>query len=399
MKAPCTPSQAEKLILALQPAGRIEECPLGEVAGRVLRADIKADHDFPPFDRVTMDGVAVRFAEVGETHGEFRIVGRAAAGQPGAFLPSGRGSAVQVMTGAVLPEGSDCILPREWYEERDGKAILRPGVEVKPGVFIHRRGSDHRAGETLLRAGRRLGPVEVAIAAACGQSKVRVAAPFRIAVVATGDELVPVDGVPREGQIRRTNPDALAAALRLSGHAPAELTVLRDDRAGMRDGLAGILARHEMVVLTGGVSQGDLDFVPEVLADLGARLVLHGVKQRPGRPMGVWQMPAGTVVFGLPGNPVSALVCLRRYVLPALVHWGGGTPRRVSRHVLSGEFPRPPGLTLFLPVLEAGDGSLKPSPVANSGDFAGLAGTCGFVEIDESFAERSDASYYSWSPS
>ncbi|NBY65523.1 MAG: hypothetical protein EBQ51_00305 [Verrucomicrobia bacterium] len=251
----------------------------------------------------------------------------------------------------------------------------------------------------MLRAGLRLGPVEVAIAAACGQSKVQVASPFRIAVVGTGDELVSVETVPRDGQIRRTNLDALSSALRLSGHAPVELAVYRDDRGVLRDGLAGVLARNEVVVLTGGVSKGRLDYVPEVLADLGARLVLHGVKQRPGQPMGVWQMPEGTVVFGLPGNPVSALVCFRRYVLPALGAWSGGTPGPVPRRILCGAFTRSPGLTLFLPVLEAGDGALKPSPVANSGDFAGLAGTCGFVEIDESFAEGSAVPYFSWCPS
>ena len=399
MKAPYTPPQAEKLILALRRAGQIEECPLGEAAGRVLRADIQADHDFPPFDRVTMDGVAVRFSDIAETPRSFRIVCRVAAGQPRTVLPSDRGSALEVMTGAVLPEGSDCILPREWYVERDGMAMLHQGMDVKPGVFIHRCGSDHRAGETLLRAGLRLGPVEVAIAAACGQSKVQVASPFRIAVVGTGDELVSVETVPRDGQIRRTNLDALSSALRLSGHAPAERAVYRDDRGVLRDGLAGVLARNEVVVLTGGVSKGRLDYVPEVLADLGARLVLHGVKQRPGQPMGVWQMPEGTVVFGLPGNPVSALVCFRRYVLPALGAWSGGIPGPVPRRILCGAFTRSPGLTLFLPVLEAGDGALKPSPVANSGDFAGLAGTCGFVEIDESFAEGSAVPYFSWCPS
>jgi molybdopterin molybdotransferase len=396
MKTPCTPAQAEKLVLALRGTGPTQRCPLMEAAGRVLRGDIEADRDFPPFDRVMMDGLAVRFADLAGGRRNFRIAGQAAAGQPRTALPSERGTALEVMTGAVLPGGADCILPCEWYEERDGAVTLGASATPAPGAFIHRRGSDHCAGEVLLASGVRLGPAEAGIAAACGYSEIEVAAPFRIAVIGTGDELVPVEATPLDGQIRRTNVAALCSALRLSGHAPAESGALPDDEGVMRDGLRDAVERHDVVVLTGGVSKGRRDLVPPILAGLGASCVLHGIAQRPGKPMGVWQAPGGRVIFGLPGNPVSALVCLVRYILPALSHWSGAADAPPPRRMLRGTLTRPEGLTLFLPVMADADGSLAPSPVANSGDLAGLAGTCGFVEIDESFADGGSAPYFPW---
>jgi molybdopterin molybdotransferase len=241
-----------------------------------------------------------------------------------------------------------------------------------------------------------MGPVEMSIAAACGCAELEVSAPLRLAVLGTGDELVAVGQTPREGQIRQTNVPALCAALRLSGQGCVETGSLPDDASALREGLFSALARHDVVVLTGGVSRGRRDLVPATLAELGATRVLHGVAQRPGKPMGVWRMEDGRVVFGLPGNPVSALVCLRRYVLPALFHWSGGAESPPARRVLRGSFARPRGLTLFLPVVEGPDGGLAPAPVANSGDFCGLAGSCGFAEVDESFAEGSAVPYFPW---
>jgi molybdopterin molybdotransferase len=399
METPCTVTEASQRILGLRgPVGK-ERCRLGEAAGRILRQEVVADRDFPPFNRVMLDGLALRHADLVAGCREFTILGAVPAGASPAKLPEKSGAALEVATGAVLPEGADCILPCEEYEERGSVAVLARDPGIKRGLAIHPQGSDHRAGDVLLRPGQRLGPVEIGIAAACGCAQVEVSAPIRVVVIATGDELAAVEANPREGQIRQTNAIALAAALQMAGHAAVKTSALGDERGSLREGLAAALSGHDVVILTGGVSRGRRDLVPPVLTDLGARLILHGVAQRPGKPMGVWQMPEGTVVFGLPGNPVSALVCFRRYVLPALGPWSGGAPEPGSRRILRGAFTRPPGLTLFLPVLEAGDGSLKPSPVANSGDFAGLAGTRGFVEIDESFAEGTAVPYFSWCPS
>lgn len=396
MEIPSTPADAAERIFALRGATPAQRCPLGDAIGRVLRQEVVADADFPPFDRVMMDGLAVLHRELAGGRREFTVLGLAPAGCCRTPLPGQPGAALEVMTGAFLPEGADCILPCEWYEVEGAKAVLRAEVAVKAGDFIHRRGSDHRTGDVLLRSGVRMGPVEVSIAAACGCAQIDVSGTLRIVVLGTGDELVAVGDVPREGQIRQTNVPALSAALRLSGHGPVETGVWPDEAAALREGLVSSLADHDVVVVTGGVSKGRRDSVPAILGEIGAQCILHGVAQRPGKPMGVWHMAGGPVVFGLPGNPVSALVCLSRYVLPALFRWSGGVEVSIPRRILRGKFAKPHGLTLFLPVVELADGSLSPSPVVNSGDFAGLAGTCGFAEIDESFAEGSPVPYFPW---
>ena len=399
METPCTVTEASQRILGLRGPVGTEHCRIGEAAGKTLRQEVVADRDFPPFDRVMLDGLAVRHADLMAGCREFTILGSAPAGAPPARLPGQAGAALEVATGAVLPEGADCILPCEVYEDRGTVAVLARDPGIKPGVAIHPRGSDHRAGEVLLRPGLRLGPVEIGIAAACGNAEIEVSAPIRVVVIATGDELAAVEVSPREGQIRQTNAVALTAALRLGGFSSDETATLGDEKESLREGLAAALSRHDVVILTGGVSRGRCDLVPPVLEELGARLVFHGVAQRPGKPMGVWQLVDGPVVFGLPGNPVSAMVGLRRHVLPALRRWTGAEEAPPPRRILRGKFVRPTGITLFLPVVETAYGEFKPAPVANSGDFAGLAGSCGFVEVDESFAEGGTVPYFSWIPS
>jgi molybdopterin molybdotransferase len=306
------------------------------------------------------------------------------------------GAAMEVMTGAIRPDGADCILPSEWYRLEEEILTLAEEASPQAGAFIHARGSDHRAGEVLLRPGICLGPVAISIAAACGCDRPMVSALPRVAVIGTGDELVPVGEKPGPGQIRRTNIAALSSALELAGYPPSETGCLRDDPQVLRTSLEGILSRNDVVVLTGGVSKGKRDHVPEIARQLGALPVLHGIAQRPGKPMAVWNMPDGPVIFGLPGNPVSALVCLHRYLLPALGYWSGAVPVATPRMKLSGGFVRPPGLTLFLPVVAESNGSARPLPVANSGDFAGLIGSTGFLELDETFAEGGEAPYFAW---
>ncbi len=399
MKSLITPSRAEALILPLRKPFPAEPCDLGRATGRILRQEIKADHDFPPFDRVTMDGAAVRAAEIRSGRRSFRIRGMAVAGEAGAVLPPEDGAAMEVMTGAILPQGADCILPCEWYRlEEHEEGILTLSEEVSPqaGAFIHARASDHRSGEVLLSPGVRLGPVAISIAAACGCDRPMVSALPRVAVIGTGDELVPVGEKPGPGQIRRTNIAALSSALELAGYPLSETGCLSDDPESLRTALAEILSRNDVVILTGGVSKGKRDHVPEIARQLGALPVLHGIAQRPGKPMAVWNIPEGPVIFGLPGNPVSALVCLHRYLLPALGNWSGAVPVATPRMKLSGGFVRPPGLTLFLPVVAESNGSARPLPVANSGDFAGLIGSTGFMELDETFAEGSEAPYFPW---
>lgn len=396
MKTLLTPAEAEARIFSLREPFPAMRCPLDLAAGRVLRQAIAADDDFPPFDRVMMDGIAVRFSEIEAGARRFHIRGMAAAGDAATALPQKKECAIEVMTGAMLPVGTDCILPCEWFREENGIAEIADDIQPKPDVFIHKRGSDHRAGDTLVQAGVKLGPVEISIAAACGCAELEVSRHIRIAVIGTGDELVPIDAQPRHGQIRQTNIAALSAALLLAGHPALERGHLRDEPEVLSDALAEVFARNDVVVLTGGVSKGRRDHVPEVVAKLGGDCVLHGIAQRPGKPMAVWTVAGGPVVVGLPGNPVSALVCLHRYILPALNRWCGALVDQPSTRRVEGNVAVAQGLTLFLPVTDDRGGVVRPSPVANSGDFAGLAGSAGFVELDEKFATGATAPYFPW---
>ena len=395
MKTLITPAEAEGRILGLREGFPCEELPLLGVAGRILREEVRADQDFPPFDRVMMDGIAVRFSDFQAGHRSFEITGMAPAGQPSKQLPSAPTSAIEIMTGAVLPLGSDCILPVEWYDIENGRAVLRDDAAAREGVFIHRQGSDHRAGEVLMKEGVRIGPVETSVAAACGYGSLSVTNRARITLIGTGDELVGIGEKPSPGKIRQTNAPTLATSLQLAGHPAMEMTHAPDEEEALRL-LQKVISASDVVVVTGGVSKGRRDLVPDIIRELGGEEILHGVAQRPGKPMAVWKVPGGPVVFGLPGNPVSALVCLHRYVIPALRQWSGEVTAAPQVRKVHGDFARPQELTLFLPVADCGDGTAQALPTANSGDFAGLLGSTGFVQVDERFAAHSSARYFPW---
>ena len=396
MKTLITPAEADRRILRLRERFPSEELPLLGIGGRILSEEIRADQDFPPFDRVMMDGIAVRFSDLHAGHRSFEITGTAPAGQPPTLLSSAPSSAIEVMTGAVLPIGSNCIFPVEWYDIENGRANLRDDAEPQEGVFIHRQGSDHRDGEVLMKAGVRIGPVETSVAAACGYGSLRVTRRARLSVIGTGDELVGICEKPTLGKIRQTNALTLAASLQLSGHPAMEIIHAPDEAKALGTLLQRVFSATDIVVLTGGVSKGRRDLVPDIIGDLGGEEILHGVAQRPGKPMAVWKVPSGPVVFGLPGNPVSALVCLHRYVIPALRHWSGEVAVPQQVRMVLGDFVRSEGLTLFLPVADCGDGTAHALPTANSGDFAGLLGSTGFVEVDERFAVHSSGRYFPW---
>jgi molybdopterin molybdotransferase len=308
------------------------------------------------------------------------------------------------MTGAVVPAGADCIVP---YEEttREGTQISIMG---EPGRFaaahaIHRRGSDHRSGEVIVKAGTRLTGKEIAVAAACGYSTVTVSQQPKLAVVVTGDELVEVEGLVAAHQIRRSNDYALRAALISAGYPSVARFHVRDVRHEVEHMMWHILAEYDLVVISGGVSKGKFDYLPQELEAQGVRKIFHGVAQRPGKPMWFGLSVRGMPVFALPGNPVSAYTCLHRYVLPALAHASGAAPAPVRTAALAVEVTFRPQLAYFLPVrLSSGPkGELvaTPDPSNTSGDLAGLVGTDGFLELpaEESvFAAGTLAPFRAW---
>jgi molybdopterin molybdotransferase len=298
-------------------------------------------------------------------------------------------SCIEVMTGAVLPDGADCVIPYE-ETEREGN-WMTTDAKVLAGYSVHRRGSDHRAKEIIVRAGVRLSGREIAVAASCGHPALTVTHSPKIAVVSTGDELVDVDGLVAAHQVRRSNDHALRAALIQAGYPRADRFHMRDVRHEIEHMLWHILAEYEIVLITGGVSKGKFDYLPSELGRQGVKKIFQGVAQRPGKPFWFGLSGRMTPVFALPGNPVSAYTCLHRYVLPALDHAGGLVPRPLFQVALAEPVVFKPALACLLPVkLSSGPrGELLATPAAtnSSGDFAGLVGTDGFVELPAAQSE------------
>ena len=379
-----TPAEADALIGQHLQCLPIESLPLTQCAGAVLRENIYAERDQPPFDRVAMDGIALDSRAAVAGRRSFRVQATQAAGDPPLTLAASSGC-IEVMTGAVLPLGCDCVVPVEDLTVAEGEAALAAAARIEPWHNVHRRGSDTRQGTLLVSSGTRLSAPEIAIAAAAGMARIRVSSQPMLAVISTGNELVEPGEPVLAHQVRRSNAYAIVGALREHGFQRVADDHLQDDADELRERLRFHLETHDVLVLSGGVSMGKFDLVPQVLEELGVHAIFHKVAQRPGKPLWFGVAPSGAAVFGLPGNPVSTLVCLTRYVLPALFGSLGQTPPLPERLALGAPAAVTTQLTSFLPVrIEQDDWGrpwVMPAPTNGSGDFTALAGTDGFVEL------------------
>src|SRR6202795_2242433 len=379
-----TPRLAEEAIYSRLTCLPIESLPLTQCVGGTLRENIYAERDQPPFDRVAMDGMAVAREALRRGGKRVRIQGVQAAGAPQLKLVRGD-DAIEVMTGAILPLGSDCVIPVEQLEVAGGFASLNASVVNSPYHNVDRRGNDSRQGTLLLQAGTLLRAPEIAVAASAGMARVRVSSQPAVMVVSTGDELIEPGEPIADYQVRRSNAYAVAATLRTRGFGRVGDDHVADDEVLMRERLALHLTTHEVVILSGGVSMGKFDLVPKVLMQLGVQQVFHKIAQRPGKPMWFGIGQHGQAVFGLPGNPVSTLVCLIRYVIPAIAEAMGTKRAPPERLALSTPVTFQPALTYFLPVaIEHDDWGrpwANPRRTNGSGDFLSLTGTDGFVEL------------------
>jgi molybdopterin molybdotransferase len=379
-----TPRLAEEAIHSRLTCLPIESLPLAQCVGGTLRENIYAERDQPPFDRITMDGIAVDSELLRRGQRRFRIQATQAAGAPALRLKHGE-NAIEVMTGAILPSGSDCVIPVEQLDVTDGFASLKTSVVTAPYHNVHRRGSDSRQGALLLESGTLLRAPEIAVVASAGMSRVRVSSQPAVMVVSTGDELIEPGDPIADYQVRRSNAYAVAATLRKRGFGRIGDDHVPDDEDQLRDRLALHLTTHEVVILSGGVSMGRFDLVPKALMQLGVQQVFHNIAQRPGKPMWFGIGPQGQAVFGLPGNPVSTLVCLIRYVIPAIAEAMGTKRAPPERLALAAPVTFNPPLAYFLPIaIEHDDWGRPwagPRPTHGSGDFLSLAGTDGFVEL------------------
>lgn len=364
----------------VRPTGS-EQVPLEDAGGRVLAQTVLAEGPQPPFDRIMMDGIALRWQP--HLPQVLPVAGAQMAGGEQIRLDT-IGTCIEVATGAVLPEGCDCIIPIEHVKRTAQGYEVQASAAPTPGQFIHRRGSDCAAGSRVLKPGCIIGAAQMELLAANGVASVTVARLPSVAIVATGDELVDAGAPLPAGRIRRSNDLALMAALQAAGLGRASRHHLRDDPDQLRPALARLLESHDTLVLSGGVSMGQRDYLPDVLASLGVECRFHGIAQRPGKPMWFGVAPGGQLVFALPGNPVSSLVCLLRYVRPALLSRLGAVPDPPLQVRLAAPLPAF-ALTQFIPVALKPDGQGDPvaAPVSsrNSGDFTALAETVGVVEL------------------
>ncbi len=366
------------------PAFRSRAIPLADAVNAVLHEEVHAERDQPPFDRVTMDGIAIAYRDWQQGKRNFDVVGTQAAGAP-ALSISDSGQCVEIMTGAVLPAGADTVIPVERIIRSEKEALVEESAEVSSGQFVHPRGSDRKSGSLILRPGIRLGSPEIAVLASAGRATIQAAALPLVAVISTGDELVDVDEPLADYQIRSSNDRAIEASLAQHFVARVTRSRLKDERDEMLEAIRTLHDQNDVLILSGGVSMGRYDFVPSVLEELKVELVFHRVEQRPGRPMWFGLSRDDKPVFALPGNPVSTMVCLRRYVLPALQQMLGLEPANAERVELGADVEFAADLTYFLPAViswtKAAVGVAEPRPTNTSGDFVSLAGTDGFVEL------------------
>ncbi len=378
-----TTDEAREAILSSMPAFVTEMTPLDQANGRVLRQTVHAERDQPPFDRVMMDGIALRFADFASGIRQFPIQAMQAAGDEALVLKSGR--CIEIMTGASLPQNADCIVPVERISVEDGVAVVEEDYAAESGRFIHARASDHAIGAHLLTPGKRISPLDIAIIASCGLTEIEASRIPVIRVISTGNELVPAGKPIEPHQIRLSNGPAIQAMLRARGYADCNHDHLVDDLEVLRERIADHLEIADVLILSGGVSMGKADYVPEVLAALGVKVVFHKVSQRPGKPMWFGLGPNGQAVFALPGNPVSALVCCRQYVIPALEAASALTAMPPEFASLAADVRFAPDLTCFQPVrvLSNAAGQILAMPVKTntSGDFTALSATDGYVEL------------------
>ena len=378
-------SEAASIILSHPFKPRKENVKIMLSTGRILAESIKADRDLPPFDRVTMDGIALLSKAFLAGTRSFNIQGVQAAGQPASTLTDPM-KCVEVMTGAVLPKGTDTVVRYEDIDINKGVAAIRIET-ISGGENIHFQGMDAKENEMLLSPGIRISPAEVALMASVGKSAVDVFDFPKTAIISTGDELIPIDQIPLLHQIRQSNAYALHAALH-ELHCGADLFSITDQKDVLEKSLSQILRRHELIILSGGVSKGKFDYVPQVLESLGVKKLFHQVSQKPGKPFWFGTSDYQTV-FALPGNPVSTYMCFYRFIRPWLMNsFGAGEPFPTA--ILAKDFSFKPPLTYFLQVKiqnENGNRMAYPDAGGGSGDFANLKEVDGFLELP---AEKND---------
>lgn len=366
-------SEVEARLTAAGIIPAIRVVPLDQAWGRILAEDVNADRDYPPFDRSTRDGFAVRSQDVGHKNAVLKLAGEVRAGE---YFKSKvePGHCAAIMTGAPLPAGTDAVVMIEHtHAEGEKVEIKRPAASFQNVV---RKGSEAQAGKRILPSGKRLRAGEIGLLASVGKVNAAVYARPRVAIIPTGDEVVPIGHKPKWYQVRNSNSAMLAAVVTSSGGISWEIGIGADKKEALRSLIERSL-EADMLLLSGGVSMGKYDFVEEVLGDVGAEFYFRSVAIRPGKPL-VFGRVQGKFFFGLPGNPVSSFVTCNLFARPAIgVLMGTKFSRpHFFRAQLTKSVHHPAGLTTFMPArIETRDAEAVVSLVdwQGSGDLVAIA--------------------------
>lgn len=364
-------------VRALRTPPRTEMVGLVDAAGRVLMEEVRADRDLPPVARSLRDGFAVRSTDV---PGTLRVVGEVRAG--GMFEGEvGAGEAVEIMTGAPVPRGADQVVMVE-HTRREGASVSTERAG-KAGEYVNPAGAEGREGDVMVPAGTRLDFVHVAALATVGATQARVFRRPKVAILSTGDEVVPVERKPSASQVRNSNAWSLAAQVRRAGGDPVILPAVMDDEAATRQAIGEGL-RHDLLLLSGGVSAGKYDYVEPALAALGAEFYFDRVLIQPGQPL-VFGRAKERFFFGLPGNPASTMATFELFARAALELLSGvnETPLPLLWARLKSGYRHKPGLMRFLPARLLDDGqTVEPMAWAGSSDIAAMARANAWLVVD-----------------
>ena len=381
-----TSDEALAAVLSRRLAKKTEYVDLDHSLGRILAEDIYADIDQPPFHRVAMDGLAINSSQL-KTTKSFKILNTIAAGAESPELPSGP-VGYEIMTGAMLPPGSDMVIRYEDLAINENVAQLNAD-EKKLSSNFHLQGNDYKAGDKVLSRGTKIRSTTTSILASVGLSQVPVVVLPKLGVISTGDELVHVHEKPSPYEIRWSNGIGLKHELESFGYRDVIIVKLPDDENEIRKHMQEQLSACDILLLTGGVSAGKFDFVPRLLKECGVKEIFHKVSQRPGKPLWFGETTQSKLVFGLPGNPVSCLVNLRKYVIPCLDLSLSGKEPLVPEAILTEEVKFNKNFTYYCLIRITQEGSkLFATPVKGngSGDFFQMRDSDGFMELRQNDA-------------
>lgn len=375
-----SPQAAIKIVLRTILPNKVEKILLEDAFGRILAEDLIADRPFPPFDRVTMDGIAIKFQEFEKGKREFEILGIQTAGEAPIGAKNNSGC-IEIMTGAMLPEGFDTVIRYEDLEILGGFAKVI-SEKIKSGQNIHYKGSDATLGQVIVKKSTKINAAIMAVAATIGKSELLVTSNPRIIILATGDELVKENQTPKDYQIRASNTWAISSILKKEGF-DAEMCLLKDEPQILEREVFQMLQKYDVLIFSGGVSMGKKDYLPEILAELGIKKHFHKISQKPGKPMWFGSTEQN-IIFALPGNPVSSFLCTAHYVLPWLQNHVGKKSEIFQKVKLESEENNPFDLTFFKQaklINESGNLLAKSLPNNGSGDFVNLSKSDGFIVL------------------